>query len=41
MNQMVALGIVEPRPHPTQPGVTLWHATPFGLKTGSKMFAIK
>ena len=41
VNQLVALGLIEPRPHPTDPGATLWVATPYGLKVGSKMVAIR
>lgn len=41
MNQMVALGLIEGRPHPNIAGETLWIATPFGVQTGTSMLAIK
>ena len=41
LNQMVALGLLEGRPHPGLPGETLWFATPFGVQTGTRMLAIK
>jgi len=41
LNQMVALGLVEGRPHPHVPEETLWFATLFGVQTGTTMLAIK
>jgi hypothetical protein len=41
MNQMVALGFVEAKPYPESPAVTLWHATPYGLREGARLIAIK
>ena len=41
LNQMVALGLVVARRHPTDTAETIWFATPFGVKTGARMLAIK
>ena len=41
MNQLVALGLVEPRPHPHAITETQWFATPYGQKVGSRMVSIK
>jgi len=41
MNQMVALGLIEARQHPTIIGGTVWHATPYGIQTGSRLLAVK
>jgi hypothetical protein len=41
VNQMFALGLIEPRPHPTLPASTIWFATPYGCRFGAKMVAIR
>ena len=41
MNQMVALGMIEARPHPSLPAVSLWFATPYGQTVGSRMAALQ
>lgn len=41
LNQMLVLGLVEPRPHPSIPGATLWHATPYGSRFGARIVAIR
>lgn len=40
-NQMVALGLIEAYQNPTNPLGTLWRATPYGIKTGSRLLAIR
>jgi DNA-binding HxlR family transcriptional regulator len=41
MNQMVALGLIEGKPHPTNPASTLWVATPYGTQAGARLLAVK
>ncbi len=41
LNQMVALGLIEGRVDPTNPIATRWYATPYGVKTGSRLLAVK
>ncbi len=41
MNQMVPLGMIEARPHPSLPAVSLWFATPYGQTVGSRMAALQ
>jgi hypothetical protein len=41
INQMVALGLIEGRPHPLSAPETMWVATPYGIKEGSRLVALK
>jgi hypothetical protein len=44
INQMVALGLIEgvpDRPDPIRPPATIWQATPYGVREGCRLFAIK
>jgi DNA-binding MarR family transcriptional regulator len=41
INQMVALGLIEGRPDPIHPRTTIWLATPYGIKEGSRLVALK
>jgi hypothetical protein len=38
-NQMVALGLIEARPHPQTSGDTVWFATPYGVQKGARLVA--
>lgn len=40
-NQMVALGLIEARPDPMNRVFTRWFATPYGVATGTRLFAVK
>ncbi len=40
-NQMVALGLIAGFQHPLHPIESVWKATPFGVRTGSRLLAIK
>lgn len=40
LNQMLALGLVEARSDPTNPLGTRWYATPYGIRTGSRLLAV-
>lgn len=41
MNQLVALGLVAGQPNALSPTVTMWHATAYGIREGSRLVAIK
>ncbi len=41
INQMVALGLIEGRANPPSPSVTMWVATPYGVKIGSRLVALR
>jgi hypothetical protein len=41
MNQMVALGLIEARSNLLSPTATVWFATPYGVREGSRLVAVK
>jgi len=41
INQMVALGLVEGHRDPTNLLSTRWHATPYGIRTGCRLLAVR
>ena len=41
LNQMVALGLVVARPHPSNVGESLWWATSYGTQAGARLVAAK
>jgi hypothetical protein len=41
MNQMVALGLIEGAPDPRNPAKTLWRATPYGVREGCRLVAVR